>query len=110
RSGVGGRRRRRPLPRNSRGSGERALRRPEAGGLHDRCGARRRRGRRSCVAAMATVTGTTATMQATAAGVGVVGITADGFFAVGLRREPLGKVWSLPGGRLEPGESFEDCA
>lgn len=25
-------------------------------------------------------------------------------------REPFGGLWTLPGGRLEPGESAEDCA
>jgi 8-oxo-dGTP diphosphatase len=29
--------------------------------------------------------------------------------AVVLNRWPIGEVWSLPGGRLEPGESLTDC-
>lgn len=29
--------------------------------------------------------------------------------AVVLNRWPIGDVWSLPGGRLEPGESLTDC-
>ena len=43
-------------------------------------------------------------------GLGVIVIN-NGRVLVGERKSRLGKgQWQFPGGRLEPGESFEDCA
>jgi ADP-ribose pyrophosphatase YjhB (NUDIX family) len=44
-------------------------------------------------------------------GVGVLAIRADGRILLGWRiTDPRNPCWSLPGGHLEPGESFEQAA
>lgn len=44
-------------------------------------------------------------------GVGCILVRPDGWFLVGLRKGSAGsEQWALPGGWLERGETFSDCA
>jgi len=46
----------------------------------------------------------------TRAGVGVVVRSADGLVLVGRRRAEPGQPLAVPGGKLDPGETVEECA
>jgi 8-oxo-dGTP diphosphatase len=50
------------------------------------------------------------TPASTRAGVGVVARRADGLVLVGRRVAEPGRPLAIPGGKLDPGETVEDCA